>query len=126
MDIWVYYETDGFFGWYGVKLFTSKAVAEAYQIKKNDDYGHLDTINVNDEKPVTSAYTNDMLCPECEGPMVARTNRQNGDKFWGCKKYPNCRGTRDKEGLSREERLAQKEREKPPVEHEEGFPFSKR
>ncbi|WP_081423884.1 topoisomerase DNA-binding C4 zinc finger domain-containing protein [Celeribacter ethanolicus] len=26
--------------------------------------------------------------------MVERTNRQNGEKFWGCSRYPKCRGTR--------------------------------
>ena len=26
--------------------------------------------------------------------MVARTNRSSGEPFWGCPRYPECRGTR--------------------------------
>ena len=33
-------------------------------------------------------------CPSCGAPMVKRTNRRSGDTFWGCLKYPGCRGTR--------------------------------
>lgn len=35
-------------------------------------------------------------CPLCNGPMVKRTAKQGptaGSQFWGCPKYPNCRGT---------------------------------
>ena len=32
------------------------------------------------------------LCPKCGGSMVHRQNRQNGDFFWGCSRFPNCRG----------------------------------
>ena len=35
------------------------------------------------------------LCPSCEGPMILRTNRRDGSSFWGCRRYPTCRGTRD-------------------------------
>lgn len=45
-----------------------------------------------------------LKCPDCSGPMVPRTNRSEGTKFWGCKNYPKCRGTRDSMGLSKEER----------------------
>lgn len=43
-------------------------------------------------------------CPECDGPMMSRQNRQDGTRFWGCKAYPRCRGTRDSEGRSHRER----------------------
>lgn len=33
-------------------------------------------------------------CPSCGAPMVLRTSRKDGRKFWGCPKYPQCRGTR--------------------------------
>jgi len=35
-------------------------------------------------------------CPQCGSPMVLRTARKGanrGNSFWGCPKYPNCRGT---------------------------------
>ncbi|MGY4515742.1 restriction endonuclease [Lysobacter sp. HA18] len=33
-------------------------------------------------------------CPRCSTQMAMRTNRQNGQQFWGCVQYPRCRGTR--------------------------------
>jgi len=36
-------------------------------------------------------------CPECGAEMVLRTARRGknaGNQFWGCPKYPKCRGTR--------------------------------
>jgi four helix bundle suffix protein len=35
-------------------------------------------------------------CPQCGGLMALRTARQGkgeGNQFWGCTKYPNCKGT---------------------------------
>ncbi|MBI3856654.1 MAG: topoisomerase DNA-binding C4 zinc finger domain-containing protein [Planctomycetes bacterium] len=31
-------------------------------------------------------------CPQCSSPMVKRTGKYG--EFWGCTKYPECRGTR--------------------------------
>ncbi len=36
-------------------------------------------------------------CPRCGSPMVQRTARQGalqGQPFWGCSRFPECRGTR--------------------------------
>lgn len=33
-------------------------------------------------------------CPRCGAAMVERTNRFTATKFWGCTRYPACRGTR--------------------------------
>ena len=38
-------------------------------------------------------------CPACVGPMVLRSARRGanaGSEFWGCTKYPACKGTRPK------------------------------
>ena len=35
-------------------------------------------------------------CPECGASMALRTGKRG--KFWGCSKYPSCRGTRDYRG----------------------------
>ena len=40
---------------------------------------------------------NQTRCPKCNAPMALRTarrGRDSGSKFWGCKKYPRCKGTR--------------------------------
>lgn len=42
----------------------------------------------------TRTYTQ---CPRCRSKMVLRTAKQGrntGGKFWGCSKYPRCKGTR--------------------------------
>jgi ssDNA-binding Zn-finger/Zn-ribbon topoisomerase 1 len=41
-------------------------------------------------------------CPDCGGPMAER----NGEYgfFYGCKRYPECRGTRDHNGESKSDR----------------------
>lgn len=33
-------------------------------------------------------------CPDCGGVMVTRTNRSTGERFLGCNRYPDCKGTR--------------------------------
>lgn len=44
-------------------------------------------------------------CPLCEGPMVSRQNRRDGSRFWGCRAYPTCRGTRAADGDAPDEPL---------------------
>lgn len=34
------------------------------------------------------------VCPKCASPMITRTARQTGAVFFGCSRYPACRGTR--------------------------------
>lgn len=43
-----------------------------------------------------------LTCPECGLEMVRRTNKY-GKSFWGCRDYPNCKGTRNVDGDSRDE-----------------------
>ena len=38
-------------------------------------------------------------CPECQAPMVKRRSRRG--PFWGCSRYPECRGTRTLDGKTR-------------------------
>ena len=40
-------------------------------------------------------------CPRCQAPMVERTATKSphtGNEFWGCPKYPKCKGMRDRDG----------------------------
>lgn len=39
-----------------------------------------------------------ITCPDCEGAMVIRANRTYGTQFWGCTRYPECKGTRRYDG----------------------------
>lgn len=46
--------------------------------------------------------TDEVKCPECQGPMLRRKSAHGA--FFGCARFPNCRGTRDVNGESRGER----------------------
>jgi len=52
----------------------------------------------------TDPSLQNVKCPECKGPMVSRKNHKDGSRFWGCKDYPRCKGTRDSMGMSKEDR----------------------
>lgn len=43
-----------------------------------------------------------VTCPDCGAPM--QTRRSVNGAFWGCSRYPTCRGTRDSMGRSKRER----------------------
>jgi restriction system protein len=45
-------------------------------------------------------------CPDCSGPMVFRTRRATGDLFYGCARFPDCRGTRSFQGPDAAEAVA--------------------
>ena len=51
------------------------------------------TVNAAAVKPAVKLATAPN-CPSCGAPMIKRHNRRTGDIFWGCAKYPGCRGTR--------------------------------
>lgn len=40
-------------------------------------------------------------CPRCGSAMVGRTNRDTGEQFYGCTRFPACRGTRPHSPASR-------------------------
>lgn len=45
----------------------------------------------------TAATSGTPSCPQCSATMVRRTARRGrnaGNRFWGCSRYPACRGTR--------------------------------
>lgn len=68
------------------------------------------------------------LCPLCNAKMVSRKNKE-GRRFWGCPNFPHCRGTRDSEGKSKDDRYYEKnqdvEREDVDRQSDRGFTFRK-
>jgi len=42
------------------------------------------------------------LCPDCNSKMISRKGKYG--VFWGCSKYPECKGTRDSMGRSKADR----------------------
>jgi predicted RNA-binding Zn-ribbon protein involved in translation (DUF1610 family) len=73
---------------------------------------------------VASDTTDTYLCPDCGSEMKERRNRENGNKFYGCVKFPNCRGTRDENGLSRADREERKYKQEQ-VSQQAGFSFNR-
>ena len=48
-------------------------------------------------QPHGKPRTNSVSCPMCGSPMIARTARRGrapGRRFYGCSRFPSCRGTR--------------------------------
>lgn len=48
-------------------------------------------------EPVTQAPVADLSCPLCHSPMVVRVAKRGGkagNSFFGCSRFPDCRGTR--------------------------------
>jgi restriction system protein len=48
--------------------------------------------NVNKSKSKKTVGTSN-ACPRCGGAMVERVNRLSGERFLGCQRYPQCKGT---------------------------------
>jgi hypothetical protein len=49
-------------------------------------------------------------CPACQNPMALRRRRADDGEFWGCTRYPDCRGARNlnvDEQMARRTHLAQ-------------------
>jgi restriction system protein len=49
------------------------------------------------KSPKIQVEVKDTVCPVCRSPMVMRTARRGknaGNGFWGCSRFPKCRGTR--------------------------------
>lgn len=47
--------------------------------------------------PKIQMAVKDTACPVCRSPMVVRTARRGknaGNSFWGCSRFPKCKGTR--------------------------------
>lgn len=52
----------------------------------------------SEQKTPSPAEEPSTLCPICGSPMVIRTARRgtrSGSKFWGCSRYPACKGTQE-------------------------------
>lgn len=79
----------------------------AEQIKKErgtltsvEYYNHnMDLLN---KKEKEKNLPQNLKCPECSGEMVSRNGKFG--TFWGCKKFPVCEGTRDVNGLSKQDK----------------------
>lgn len=46
-------------------------------------------------KNIKTRLNDKTRCPRCRAEMVERTNKQTGNRFLGCSRYPRCTGTRN-------------------------------
>ncbi len=44
------------------------------------------------DEPGLAPHPAPRVCERCNSPMVRRENRRTKEHFWGCSKYPACRG----------------------------------
>lgn len=68
----------------------------------SDSFSDRSEPSINERADVTSqnyevenSLKQDPLCPKCSGPMVrrmAKSGENAGKEFWGCTKFPACRG----------------------------------
>jgi hypothetical protein len=73
---------------------------------------------------VQTAEPEEYKCPDCGSAMIQRKNKQSGNIFYGCKKFPECKGTRDENGLSKAERDEKKNRDES-YPQQDGFAFKR-
>lgn len=48
----------------------------------------------NVRRQMAERRQNPGACPRCGSAMTGRTNRSTGERFLGCTRYPDCKGTR--------------------------------
>jgi len=52
--------------------------------------GYISKCHCNKDK-----YIEQPLCPACGNKMFLRKNSKDNKYFWGCGKYPQCKGTKE-------------------------------
>lgn len=52
---------------------------------------HIRNVEESISRKASSPYLD---CPRCGGVMVEKLNKQTGDPFLGCKRFPRCKGSR--------------------------------
>lgn len=78
------------------KLFTQVQVEQIADRLKNNrlaqgfktDFAHVNNLRRRKE---SESFNQTLVCSRCGSKMVTRTNRQNGEEFYGCSSYPRCK-----------------------------------
>jgi restriction system protein len=72
-------------------------LVRGFQKELRKDYG-VATAGDGGNKTLPTAAETPPKCPLCQSPMKLRTAKRGakaGSQFWGCSRYPDCRGTLD-------------------------------
>lgn len=82
----------------GIELIDGSALLRMVEEARQGE-PFLDPTNTHSRATTTFSIGADTpSCPQCGGLMVARTAKRGanaGSQFWGCSRYPQCRGTRE-------------------------------
>lgn len=73
-----------------VRDFARKLRSSALDSNKETRRAHVQHVR---EKAI-QRETDLTKCPQCGSKMIERANRKTGQTFYGCSRYPKCRGTR--------------------------------
>jgi len=73
-----------------VRDFAHKLRSSALEATKETRRAHVHHIR----EKATRKETDLTKCPRCGSKMIERTNHKTGQTFFGCSRYPKCRGTR--------------------------------
>lgn len=73
-----------------VREFALKLRSSALEATKETSRAHVHHVR----EKATRKKTDPTKCPRCGWKMIERTNRKTGQTFFGCSRYPKCRGTR--------------------------------
>lgn len=68
------------------------------KISKSLNHQNLDELIKFNKAPFQDEDLKKTSCPKCGAPMNKKTARQGryaGNDFWGCSKYPQCKGIRN-------------------------------
>jgi hypothetical protein len=80
------------------KLLHTLAVLLQYVLPAAFLFGALGSVIKRTRGEKAPLTPNEVVCPSCGARMVMRTARRGagaGRKFWGCSKYPACKGTQE-------------------------------
>lgn len=73
-----------------VRDFAHKLRSSALEATKETRRAHVQHV----QEKATRKETDSTKCPRCGSKMIERSNRTTGQTFFGCSRYPKCRGTR--------------------------------
>lgn len=82
-----------------VELVNGQALMRLVQNVQSTPYASTQTTTPARRAPVSlpeavlAPVSKSPACPKCGQAMAERSNRANGQRFWGCTKFPSCRGT---------------------------------
>ena len=80
-----------------ISLVDGVALSRLIDIVQKSPKIQASRIGDNQKSETFQPVVNSTACPICNSPMALRTAKRGknaGQSFWGCSRYPECRGTR--------------------------------